>query len=60
MLPEDTREHWLDALERDEEAEDLVLETLAVLMDQTHNYPLSLELTQYLVTYKLAVELGKV
>ena len=59
-LPEDTRERWLDSLERDEDAEDLVLETLAVLMDQTHNYPLSLELTQYLVTYKLAVELGKV
>ena len=27
---------------------------------ETHNYPLSLELTQYLVTYTLAVELGKV
>ena len=59
-LPEDTRERWLDALERDEAAEDLVLETLVVLLDQTHNYPLSVELTQYLVTYKLAVEFSKV
>ena len=60
MVPSETRERWLDTFERDEDAEDLVLETLAVLMDQTHNYPLSLELTQYLVTYKLAVELNKV
>ena len=59
-LPEETRNRWLDALERDEDAEDLVMETLAVLMAQTHNYPLSLELTQYLVTYTLAVELSKV
>ena len=59
-LPEETRERWLDTFERDEDAEDLVMETLAVLMAQTHNYPLSLELTQYLVTYTLAVELSKV
>lgn len=59
-LPEETRERWADALDNDEDAEDLVLETLAVLMAQTHNYPLSLELTQYLATYVLAVELGKV
>ena len=60
MLPEETRERWLDTFERDEDAEDLVMETLAVLMAQTHNYPLSLELTQYLVTYTLAVELSEV
>ena len=59
-LPEETLERWLDSFERDEDAEDLVMETLAVLMAQTHNYPLSLELTQYLVTYLLSVELGKV
>ena len=59
-LPEETRERWLDTFERHEDAEDLVMETLAVLMAQTHNYPLSLELTQYLVTYTLAVELSKV
>ena len=47
-LPEETRERWLNSFERDEDAEDLVMETLAVLMAQTHNYPLSLELTQYL------------
>lgn len=59
-LPEKTRERWLDTLEREDDAEDLVMETLAVLMAQTHNYSLSLELTQYLVTYLLGVELGKV
>lgn len=59
-LPEETRERWLDTLEREDDAEDLVMETLAVLMAQTHNYLLSLELTQYLVTYLLGVELGKV
>lgn len=59
-LPEELRNRWLHSIEREEDAEDLVLETLAVLMDQTHSYPLSLELTQYLVTYWLAVELSKV
>lgn len=59
-LPEKTRERWLDTLEREDDAEDLVMETLAVLMAQTHNYSLSLELTQCLVTYLLGVELGKV
>ena len=31
-LPEETRDRWLDTFERDEDAEDLVMETLAVLM----------------------------
>ena len=37
-----------------------MVETLAVLMPQTINDPLSLELTQYMVTYVLALELEKV
>lgn len=59
-LPDETRNRWLNTFEREEDAEDLVMETLAILMAQTHNYPLSLELTQYLATYLLAVELSKV
>lgn len=60
LVPPETRKLWWSAPESDEDAEDSVMETLEVLMAQTLNYPLSLELTQYLVTYVLALELEKV
>lgn len=60
LVPPETRKLWWSAPKSDEEAEDAVMETLEVLMALTLNYPLSLELTQYLVTYVLALELEKV
>ena len=58
LLPAELRERWWSSPEGEEAAEALVFETLETVLEQTRNFPLALELVQYLVTYRLADSLS--
>lgn len=59
ILPHELRMRWWNGVFHEEAAEDLVFETIDAVIAQTRNFPLALELTQYLVTYCLALELER-
>ena len=59
FLPQEPLEQWCGGIASKEAMEALIFATLEILMDQTHNFPLSLEAVQYLVTYRLAVAMKR-
>ena len=59
ILPRQLLEEWWEGFHSEEEAEELVFDTMGEVVALTRNFPLSVELTQYLITYCLAVELER-
>ena len=50
---------WCEEARTEEQMESMVFVTLSTVMSQTHDFPLALEVTQYFVSYHLAIALEK-
>ena len=50
---------WCEEAKTEEQMESMVFVTLSTVMSQTHDFPLALEVTQYFVSYHLAIALEK-
>ena len=59
FLSQELKERWCDGMFSDETMETLIFVTIEILMAQTHNLPLALEVTQYFVAYRLAIAMEK-
>ena len=60
LLSAEVYPKWWNVPETMAQAEELFFETLDSLLQQTRNYPLTLEILQCLVTYQLTLALGEV
>ena len=50
---------WCEEAKTEEQMESMVFVTMSAVMSQTHDFPLALEVTQYFVSYHLAIALEK-
>ena len=50
---------WCEEAKTEEQMESMVFVTMSAVMSQTHDFPLVLEVTQYFVSYHLAIAMEK-
>lgn len=50
---------WCEEARTEEQMESMVFVTMSTVMSQTHDFPLALEVTQYFVSYHLAIAMEK-
>lgn len=60
LLSEEVYSKWWNVPDTTDQAESLFFETLDALLQQTRNYPMTMEMLQCLVTYQLALALEDV